>query len=276
MFTVTSGYPVYEISHKYVPVPCKEDYVKHIHPFCEMILFLHGEVRYHVDGILYTPHPYDLLLIPKGTYHYVIPHASAPYENFVVDFHPDVMHPAIQKVLFSTQQVINIGTDPEFCRFFTRLDDYSAFCSAEDFADMALCVLRELLIYAAYRIPALEKADSEHNRLLDEILRYIAEHLAEPINADVLSQALMLSKSYIQNVFSQTMHIGLKQYILQKKVLAAQKDLCAGMKISAACVKYGFADYSGFYRVYKKVFGYAPGRTPGRERHCDRDRTEET
>ena len=81
------------------------------------------------------------------------------------------------------------------------------------------------------------------------------------LRADFVAAELRLSKSYIQNMFSQSMHIGLKQYIMQKKVLAAHSDMMSGMSASDASAKYAFTDYSVFFRLYKKILGYPPRMT---------------
>ena len=92
-------------------------------------------------------------------------------------------------------------------------------------------------------------------------MKLIAENLEKPIDADFLAREMMLSKSYVQNVFSQEMHIGLKKYITQKKLFAAQTDLAGGMSAADVCAKYEFSDYSSFFRQYKQMMGVSPRET---------------
>ena len=54
------------------------------------------------------------------------------------------------------------------------------------------------------------------------------------------------------------MHIGLKKYIMQKKIYAAHADLSGGISPMDVCEKYAFGDYSIFYRLYKKTFETSP------------------
>ena len=261
MFEVKASYPIYEISHKRVEQPSASGYAKHIHSCCEILLFVSGDAHYNIDGVLYTPRPYDLILIPKAIYHYFIPQSPVPYENYVLDFHPSLTTPHHYKKLFSRPLIINIRDDSEFCRFFERLDYYYSTYKAEDFEVCAKALLRELLVFCSYRLKDAVLIEPERNALVDTMLRLIAENLDKPLNAEFLAHELMLSKSYVQNVFSQTMHIGLKQYITQKKILAAQNDLLAGMSSADVCAKYCFSDYSVFFRLYKKTLGYSPRQT---------------
>ncbi len=261
MFEVQSAYPLYEIAHKRVEYPDAHQYAKHIHSCCEILLFVSGDANFNIDGVLHTPRPYDLLLIPKATYHYFIPRSPEPYENYVLDFHPSMVAPQHYKKLFSHPITINIEKDPEFRSFFERLDHYYDTYTAEDFAVCANALMRELLIFCSYRLNDAVRVAPERNALVDTMLGLISENIERPLDAEFLARELMLSKSYIQNVFSQSMHIGLKQYITQKKIFAAQNDILAGMSSAAVAAKYGFGDYSVFFRLYKKVLGYSPRQT---------------
>lgn len=261
MFETVGGAPIYELSHKYVEEPSESDYGRHMHNYCEILLFVRGDANYNVDGIVYKPKPYDLLIIPRATYHYVIPVSPMPYENYVLDFDGSLIPPVHYKRLFSKPWIINIKEDRELCRFFKNIDLYHATYSEEDFAYVAKAWLRELLVFCSYRIESSVIVETERPPLVETILRLIEENLERPLDADFLARELMLSKSYLQNIFSQSMHIGLKQYIMQKKIFAAHNDLLAGMSSGDVCAKYCFSDYSVFFRLYKKMMGYSPKQT---------------
>ena len=261
VFEVKGGHPVYELSHKRVDEPCAADYERHMHNYCEILLFVRGDANYNVDGLVYQPKPYDLLIIPRATYHYVIPNSPMPYENYVLDFAGDLIPSKHYKKLFSKPLIINIKEDKEFCRFFKNLDAYHETYSPEDFAYAAKALLRELLIFCSYRMERSVIVEQERPPLVDTVLRMIEDNLEKPLDAEFLARELMLSKSYLQNIFSQSMHIGLKQYIMQKKIFAAHNDLAAGMSSGDVCAKYCFSDYSVFFRLYKKIMGYSPKQT---------------
>jgi len=253
--------PLYEISHKRVDEPNPDSYGRHMHNCCEVLLFISGDANYNIDGLLYQPKPYDLLLIPRATYHYLIPISPLPYENYVIDFDGGVVSAEHREKLFSKPVILNIAEDKEFCRFFKRLDLYHETYSAQDFSVCAKALLRELLIYCSYRLERSMIVEQERPPLVDTLIRLITENLERPLDAEFLAHELMLSKSYLQNVFSQSMHIGLKQYIMQKKIYAAHNDMIEGMSSGDACAKYCFSDYSVFFRLYKKTMGYSPKQT---------------
>ena len=121
-----------------------------------------------------------------------------------------------------------------------------------------MALISELITYCSYRKEELNSGYSGSHAHIEEIIKYISDNIESHIDADDIARHFMFSKSYIQNLFSQNMHIGLKKYIMQKKIYAANSDLSKGISPYRVCEKYCFGDYSVFYRLYKKTFGVSP------------------
>jgi len=154
--------------------------------------------------------------------------------------------------------VFNIGADEELLHFFKLFDTYYSMYSRKDFCQSVEYLMREILLYCCYAPRVSKTVTEDQNILIQKIIRYVDRHTEDPLNSEILASHLKMSRSHIQNVFSQSMQIGLKQYIMQKKILAAHNDLMKGKSATETAVKYHFNDYSTFFRVYKKTFGYAP------------------
>ena len=258
MFQASIGNSILEVSHKRIEKPTQSVYFNHIHNHCELLLFISGQADYNIDGQIFSPSPYDLLFIPSATYHYLIPTASHPYENYVIGIDPSFLSPEHYDILFTEPLMISIKEAPQLLGFFERLDHYQHRYTQEDFYSCAICVIRELLTYCAYHKRELTSVCSGTLPYIDGIIQYINTHLEQPLNAQSIADHFLLSKSYIQNMFSQSMHIGLKKYIMQKKIYAAHADLCRGLSPIEVCEKYAFSDYSVFYRLYKRTFEISP------------------
>ena len=134
MFEKSIGNTVFEVSHKRIERPRSDSYQNHIHSFCEALLFISGDADFNIDGHIYRPKPYDLFLIPPGTYHYIIPRDTAPYENYVIDFSVDLLSEKHRERIFTPPYKLNIRSDNEFIRYFTMLDKYSERYDEEDFS----------------------------------------------------------------------------------------------------------------------------------------------
>ena len=261
MFQKNIGTAIVEVSHTQIEMPRQSVYFNHIHNHCELLLFVSGEANYNIDGQIYKPQPYDLLFIPAATYHYLIPVTSRPYENYVVGVDPSELPAEHYQTLFSPPLMVNIKDDAELMGFFTRLDFYRDNYSEADFDRAAKSLISELLTYCAYQKEKLQSVHSGSKERIDEIIGYIAEHLEEKLDAEQIARHFYLSPSYVQNLFSQYMHIGLKKYIMQKKIYAARADILRGLSPNEVCEKYRFGDYTVFYRIYRKTFGSSPRMT---------------
>ena len=258
MFEVTVSEQMPEVSHKRIEKPNQSVYFNHIHNHCELLLFVSGKADYNIDGQVFKPSPYDLLFIPAATYHYLIPTDSTPYENYVIGIDPAQLQPAHYQTLFTSPLMISIKNDPQILQFFRQLDHDHAHYSPEDFRICAEALTRQLTTYCAYHKGELTSVSSGSIPYIDGIVTFISQNLDKPLDADSVAAHFSLSKSYVQNIFTQKMHIGLKKYIMQKKIYAAHGDLTAGMTPVDVCEKYAFGDYSVFYRLYRKTFGTSP------------------
>ncbi len=257
MFDDRIGSQVYDISHKLVSSPMQTQYHSHMHNYCELLLFVSGDAEYMIDGQLYRLQPYDLLLIPSTAYHRLLPKSAAPYENYVIDFNASLITPEHYEKIFTPPYIVNIRDDRQMRRYFSLFDFYHDHYSHEDFCKCALNVIQEILIYCSYQSKSPLLAQ-DSGTPVDRMLQFIAENIEKPLDAAIIASHMLLSKSYVQNAFSQVMHTGLKQYIMEKKILCAHNDLLKGMQPSQAAQKYSFSDYSVFFRQYKKIFGCSP------------------
>lgn len=257
MFDDRIGSLVYDISHKLVSSPLQTQYHSHMHNYCELLLFVSGDAEYMVDGQLYHLQPYDLLLIPSTAYHRLLPNSAAPYENYVIDFNVSLINPEHYGKIFTPPYIVNIREDRHMRHYFSLFDFYHAHYSHEDFCTCALNVIHEILIYCSYQSKSPLSVQSTDTPI-DRILQFIAENIEKPLDAGIVADHMALSKSYVQNVFSQVMHTGLKQYIMEKKILCAHNDLLKGLHPGQAAEKYSFAEYSVFFRQYKRIFGCSP------------------
>ena len=258
MFEKQIGKSIFEVSHKCIEHPRKSVYFNHIHNHCEILLFISGNAKYNIDGQFFSPSPYDMLFIPAATYHYLIPTSSARYENYVIGISQDIVGEEHYKKLFSHPLMINIKDDAEIKGFFTRLDLYEKIYSAEDFESCVNALIRELVTYCSYKKRELNCGKVGSSTYIEDIVKYVSDHIEEELDADRIAHHFLLSKSYVQNIFSKEMHIGLKKYVMQKKIYSAHSDISNGMRPIDACEKYNFGDYSSFYRLYKKTFSHSP------------------
>ena len=87
---------------------------------------------------------------------------------------------------------------------------------------------------------------------------YIAGHLDADLSLDALSRALFLSKFYISHLIQENTGLSLHRYITKKRLAACVDAMRGGEKIADCCARFGFLNYSSFYRAFFKEYKCAP------------------
>ena len=93
---------------------------------------------------------------------------------------------------------------------------------------------------------------------MEEVLRYIGEHLEEDLSVDALANRFYLSRYYLMHRFKAVTGYTLHQYINQKRLLRAGELIRAGVPVMKAAEQAGFAEYSTFLRAFQNTFHMSP------------------
>lgn len=96
----------------------------------------------------------------------------------------------------------------------------------------------------------------KRGEFIDKVDNYIAAHYAEKINSSTVAEALNISRTELYELCNQYLHMGIAQYILQKRVQRACSLLSSTkMPISDVSDMVGFSEYSYFSKVFKQMVG---------------------
>ena len=101
--------------------------------------------------------------------------------------------------------------------------------------------------------------DSSASGTITDIIRYLNEHLTEPVTLDELSGRFFISKYYMNRAFKKATGTTVMDYLIYKRIVMARQLMLNGFTAADAANETGFGDYSTFYRAYKKVMGCRPG-----------------
>ncbi len=99
----------------------------------------------------------------------------------------------------------------------------------------------------------MEKEDT-----VNIVLRYIDEHLEEPLTISVLAKKAGYSVYHFERVFKSQMGVTIMEYVCKRKLIKASEDIISGAKIIDAAIKYGWQSHSGFTKAFIKEFGFCP------------------
>lgn len=250
----------------------RRDYAFHYHDFHKLLLFLKGNVTYHVEGRAYALKPYDLVFVSAGEVHGPSVSEDEDYERIIIYIspeyaaassrRPDDLSHCFREAARQHSNVLRPGNAPE-SRILSVLRELHLSYQTPDYAeelyrDTLFLELMILLNRSALRgdLPFLK--DTHANEKILNILAYINGHLTEELSIEALCEQFYLSRYYLMHAFKTETGYTIGSYIATKRLLYARELILSGMPITEACFACGFRNYSTFSRAYKKQFGTPP------------------
>ena len=251
-------YPNLNFAHKTDVSPYfNEVFEKHFHLIYEIIFVVDGDVELVVENKSFNLHPGDIAFIKPGQYHNIQPAANLKYDRYVLKFPEYKIPGALLAELKDKPTCCSVGNTvmPEL---FKMMDWHYERYTGKDVNLLMESILTEVLTYFCAQGSHGKSNVSYLNSKMAEIIEYINENIAKPLQIADICEHFHYSKSYICKEFALCMGVPLKKYIRSKKVLLAESLLNSGLKPTQVYDQCGFADYSTFYRSYFKIIGKAP------------------
>lgn len=262
-----SGYLKEEFRLFHIKDKSEQEFQYHYHDFHKIIVFLSGEVTYHIEGKAYHLQPWDILLVNRFAIHKPEISSSVPYERFILwiqdNLQESLLTACFEKARERSFNLIRLNS-----RFQERLKDIlyeleasrntDAFCSDL----LADCLFRQFLIYVNRIFLEKSYIHDHHSYTYDSqietLVRYINEHLDSDLSLQTLAQKYYLSKYHMMRKFKEETGYTMHSYINSKRLLLARSLIEDGLPVMKAASQSGFHDYTTFVKAYKKQFGSAP------------------
>ena len=245
----------------------------HYHEFDKLILLLRGKVTYVVEGISYFLQPWDILLVQHNMIHVPIIDPSEPYERVVIWLNEGFVQrqsppeqPLTRCFDVARQRNFHLlrqSSDRrlQYMRLIQQLEDA---LHDQDFGHELLANTTFLQLLVAVNRDILQDHTAEDtdsyrcDPKMEEILRYIADHLDGDLSVDQLAGQFYLSRYYLMHRFKAVTGSTLHQYISQKRLLRAGELIRSGMPVMKAAEAAGFREYSTFLRAFQNTFHVSP------------------
>jgi AraC-like DNA-binding protein len=98
-----------------------------------------------------------------------------------------------------------------------------------------------------------------HTRHVVAMVRYIMEHLADPLTNARVAAVTGLHENYALALFTRTMRLPMKKFIIRMRLLRARALLLeSDLAVGQVGVQSGFASTSQFYDHFGRAYGLAP------------------
>ena len=238
-------------------LPC-DTYSMHTHNAYELIYFLNGDATHVIEDRKYKLKKGDIVLIRPFQYHFIQIDASATYERYDILF--DIEKHCVESVgmIPENVEVINVAGNSIVEDIFRKCDLYYQNSDRDIFEKILSHLLSELF----YNISLFPQPHSPNTTtlspLISKALKYANDNLCTLTGIEEIANHLFVSESYLFRLFQKELHQTPKKYIMEKRLLLAQKMIRNAEKPTVAFEKCGFGDYTTFYRNYTAFFGHAP------------------
>lgn len=262
MENYTIGYETehYLYSHTLTKNPQFQPFDMHAHNQYELLFIINGDAKYTIEGNTFPIHSGDLIIIKPRLYHTIHFPEATTYERFNVYFNKLPFNKAVVDEVFSKHGKVNVATSVPFSRQWSeRMDEVITTYSDADKAEAMQHLISELLFWLKYNLESfLSLTDYSNNTVLTAIIKYINENLGSIGSVADIAQNNFISEPYLFHLFKKHLNTTPKNYIMQKKMLQAERLIKNGEKLKNVCQKVGYTDYSVFFKAYKKYFGKNP------------------
>ena len=244
----------------------------HTHDYYEFYFFVNGDMSMFINQKKYTMKKGDVIVIPPGIPHHVVNHnTSIPYRRFVFwvdcEYMNEIMSRAKQMRYIidhtiSTKQYIYPNDVVSFNAIESKLLRLIEEMNTQRFGHdqkISLCVHDIILHLNRMAYEMHNPIKNASNKSLDKgIVQHIESHLDEELTLDSIAETFFVSKFHISHLFKEKYGISVHQFITKKRLDMCKNALLSDLNITEIFHRYGFRDYSSFFRAFKKEFGLSP------------------
>lgn len=98
----------------------------------------------------------------------------------------------------------------------------------------------------------------ESNIIMNRVLRYVDEHIEEPLSIYQIAECAGYSEYHFARFFKEKMNMTVLEYVTKRKLIKASEEILSGKKVIDVALQYGWQSHSGFSKAFKKEFGFCP------------------
>ena len=239
------------------------DHFPHYHDVTELIFIKSGDVNYSVGGREYPLQKHMLVISRPNENHFIDVQSDREYERYDILFDHSILPFDLYGRIPRGLNVINFDANKSVVAIFDKMDVYSKKLSGEDLYRMLINLVSEVLMNVIIETEETENArERQKSPLVSRAIAYMEENLLSLRDVDEVCRELYVSKSHLHHLFIEQMGVSPKKYVMEKRLELARRELTLGAKATEIYASCGFADYSSFFRAYKKHFGHSPVQTP--------------
>ena len=149
--------------------------------------------------------------------------------------------------------------DFAYCREALRLQITDYILKPVDYEEFGACI--DNLKIAMFQQKSAEETEGGEERIINKIVRFVQNHLAEEISLSVLAEEFHFSTQYVSQLFKNEIGVNFLTYLTNIRMEKAKKLLLStDLPIAEVSEQTGYGDYRVFTKVFKKSEGVTPSQ----------------
>lgn len=248
--------------------------IEHQHNEYEFDLFVRADSTLTLNGQIYKISDGTLLLVGSQDMHRFVHEKDSVYKRYVITFSESFIHgllrflnlpdflPILKRgpriLAVSSMLLTHVQMD-----FSSLAADYKLWQTHHEsglLAAMQITLLHLLNDFYTIQKKASVKTNlAPQKQKVQDIISFIDHMYLTDLSLQEISSVSFLSKYYIMRLFKSVTGYSIHEYMMQKRILLAQKLLIEDdrsiIEIALSC---GFSNLSNFYRVFKNITSITP------------------
>ena len=246
--------------HKIRTLTPPPKYKLHCHNTLELFFLKKGDVTYITEKKQYHLSKNTLVISRPLEHHMIRINDLTEYERYVILFDEGKIGTDFYHTLSEDVSIVNFDGNALVLDLFRKFDYYKEHLTDNALKEVLSNIIKEIICNISIVTDTVDQTEIySGNALVTKAQKYIQNNITSTITVNDICKELYITPSHLHHLFTKHLNTTPKQYILAQKMFFCKRDLCDGQKPIEVCQKYGFTNYSTFYRIYKKHFGHSPG-----------------
>lgn len=232
------------------------------HENLEILTFVKGRGKVKIGEAWHTVNPGCIAVIDPQMLHAVVGEDYIEYHCMIIDKSfcdengINVMGLSFKCII--EDDIVYKCIENFVCEMNAFRNSSSDLCSVAAIRCTALAVLIKLCRYYGKDIAEKRESVSASSELTKDVIKYLREHMTEPISLDEISENVGSSKYHMSREFKRMAGITIFDYLNVLRCKEARRMLQEGASVSEAAFATGFENLSYFSRCFKNHIGTLP------------------
>lgn len=214
-----------------------------IAPFHRFYYVLSGSGHYKSNSFDFDFIPGNLYILPTFNNYTLSHNPDNPFE--VIYYHVEVVPDIVEDIVR-----IPVNKNEPIFLLFEMLNYFSN--------EKDLDRVSKLVSFMVNYIIEEHDLNFDYDLRLEKVLKYIEKNKLKKIRIEQLADVACMEKSYFTRFFKKYYGVSPIQFVLQRKMAFASREIIKGISVEYVANNVGYSDSKAFSRAFKRIYKVSP------------------